>query len=441
MSSAISAAASALRDALCHFDPAALIPSACADLAVELATTEKACAAARLLAAVRAAEAGAHKHQGFNDPAAWLARQGGTTTSRARQELECAKGLGSCPDTKDALLAGEVSLAQAQEITKTEADTPGHERTLLETARGGDLSAVREEARDLRLGSIDPADLHRAQLRARSFRHFKDRLGMVRFDGALPPETGVPFVNRIELAAQRARRAAKADANAAGAAQKGAVERFEAYAADALASLVAGSTDTDTDADSGTDPDAGTDPGAGTDSGTDTGSRSGSRSGSGSGAGVRADLVIVCDLFAWRRGHAHPGEPCHIVEGGPIPVDLAHELAQDAFLKVVLHDGVAIHTVSHVGRRYTAELRSALDLGPVPAFTGRRCVDCGRRYGLQYDHVDPVAHDGPTSYSNIAPRCFLDHKEKTERDRRAGLLRRPPAAPRAAPARPPDPPT
>jgi hypothetical protein len=136
----------------------------------------------------------------------------------------------------------------------------------------------------------------------------------------------------------------------------------------------------------------------------------------------RAELVIVCDLFAWRRGHAHSGEVCHIIDGGPIPVPLAQELGRDAFLKAVLHDGVAIHTVKHFGRHLRAELRTALDLGTAPTFTGAQCADCGRRFALEYDHVNPVANHGPTAYANLTPRCWADHRAKTERDRQAGLL-------------------
>jgi hypothetical protein len=113
---------------------------------------------------------------------------------------------------------------------------------------------------------------------------------------------------------------------------------------------------------------------------------------------------------------------CHIIDGGPIPVELAQELAHDAFLKSALHDGVNIHTVTHFGRNIPEVLRTALELGPVPQFTGAECADCGGRHGLQYDHVDPVAHHGPTDYANLQPRCWTDHAEKTERDRLAGLL-------------------
>ena len=116
--------------------------------------------------------------------------------------------------------------------------------------------------------------------------------------------------------------------------------------------------------------------------------------------------MIVQDLRAYRRGHAHRGELSHIVDGGPIPVRVARELAKDAFLKVVLHDGCNIHAVAHVGRRRSAELNTALELGAPPDFDGVTCseVGCDRKYGLEWDHIDPVANGGPTSAENIQPQ-------------------------------------
>ncbi len=58
----------------------------------------------------------------------------------------------------------------------------------------------------------------------------------------------------------------------------------------------------------------------------------------------------------------------------------------------------------------------------MPAFTGARCGDCGSRFGLEYDHVNPVANKGETSLSNVQALCWDDHQAKTERDRQAGLL-------------------
>lgn len=377
--------AEAFLSAVCEFEPAIAVAADCVAVAAVAARVEKGASGLRVLAGARAVDAGAHREDGVADPVSWVARQGGTTGAEARQALDLAKCLAAHPETRAALLEGAVSVAQAKEIARAEHESPGQEHELLEVAKNGDLTKLRDEARGRRLLRTRPEELHKAQLAARRFRHWRDGLGMVCFDGALPPEAGVPLMNRIEREAARLRRAAKQDRTA---------ERFEAHAADALVGLAEG----------------------------------------GRAAKGVTDLVIVCDLSAWRRGHAHAGEPCHLIGGGPIPVELAKEFGEDAFLKVVLHDGVDIQKIHHVGRKYTAELRTALDLGPVPSFTGRACVDCGRSWGLQNDHDDPVAHTGPTSYDNLKARCYDCHQEKTRGDRKAGLLQRTEKA-RGRPAR------
>lgn len=373
------AAAAALRSALASFDPQSLRGPECVRVAEALAETEKCCAATRLMTAAAAVDAGAHLSLGFKDGASWLALQSGTTRHRARRDLDVADRLEDCPDTRAAFLAGEVSKDAATEIVEAEKEMSGVEAELLDQARHSDLSKLRDAVRDLRQARTPVEDLHAHQHRARSFRHWRDRLGMVCFTGRLTPELGVPLIARLEAAAAEAKRAARA---ADGSAEP---EKWEAYAADAFAQMCAANDD-------------------------------------GQKRSARTELVIVCDLGAWRRGHTHDGDVCHIIGGGPIPVQVAKDLSHDAFLKAVLHDGTDIRTVKHFGRHYKAELRTALDLGPVPAFTGRQCAQCGSRWGLQYDHVDPVANQGPTSYDNIQALCWDDHHTKTERDRKAGLL-------------------
>ncbi|MDQ4091090.1 MAG: HNH endonuclease, partial [Actinomycetota bacterium] len=218
----------------------------------------------------------------------------------------------------------------------------------------------------------DPDELHRRQHAAREFRHWRDAEGMVRLAGALAPEVGVALMKRLDDHCDRIRRGARQP------------EPRAAHAADALVAML---------------------------SGTARPTRS------------STDLVLVCDLRAWRRGHAHGGEPAHIVGGGPLPVSVLRRLAADAFVKVVLHDGVRIHTVAHFGRHIRAELRTALELGAPPDFDGVECVEagCDRRHGLEWDHVDPVANGGLTSFENLRARCWPHHRAKTERDRQAGL--------------------
>jgi HNH endonuclease len=365
------------RAKLAAFDPALLTGEDCAAMVGEFAGLEKASEAAKTLTASRAASCGAHRAAGFTDAPEWLAGVSGTTTGAARSALETATELRQCPQTMESVRAGDVSLAEAGEITRTEALQPGSEGELLAVAGSGGLNGLRNRARRIRQQALDVDELHRRRLAARHVRHWRTEIGNVAGTFELPPEVGIPFVNRLDAETDRLRRSAR---------QRGEpLETRDAYAADALVHMA---------------------------------------SGGGKGHATRADVVVTVDLRALRRGHAHTGEPCGIVGGGPIPVEVANELMQDAFLKAVLHDGVAIHTVKHFGRYRPAELRTALELGAPPDFAGVECVepDCTRRYGLEWDHVDPVANDGPTSYDNLQPRCWPHHRDKTELDRLAGLL-------------------
>ena len=331
-------------------------------------------------AAARAVACGAHKDRGYADGADWLAQATGTWRAEARAELGTALALADMPATAGALSRGELSLQEAAEVAKGEADRPGSEAELVGLAQAQGLGAVKQEVRKRSLESQAAEDLAGAQHRARYFRHWRDELGMVRFSGALPPSVGIGIAKRTEAEAARGRKAAG---------PAGRAEGFEAHAADALAKMLAGQA---------------------------------------KGPGPRADLVVVVDLAAYRRGHAHPGERCHIVGGGPVTVAFARQRAGDAFLKAVTHDGVRTEAVAHFGRHIPVELRTALELGPAPGFDGVSCTEpgCNRRYGLEWDHVDPVAHKGLTSYENLRPTCKIHHREKTERDRQAGLFEAPP---------------
>jgi hypothetical protein len=274
---------------------------------------------------------------------------------------------------------------------KTEAACPGSAAGLLQFAKEQSLKTLKEEARGRRVRAIDPDELHRLRHAAKTFRHWRTRLGTVAGVFDLPPEIGVPFISRLEAETDRLWQQAKVangetlQSTARLSADGAAAPRRAAIAADAFVRLV------------------------------ETG---------GKGKARTADLVIVCDLRAYRRGRAEEGEPCHIVGGGPIPVSLARETGRDAFLKAVTHNGVKIDTIAHFGRRVPAVLRTALDLGPPPDFDGNTCnaPRCDRRHHLQHDHIDPVAHQGPTALANDQPLCWSHHQVKTEQDRNAGLL-------------------
>ena len=98
---------------------------------------------------------------------------------------------------------------QASEILDTAGEVPGSEKELLDLAKEGDLRRLKEKARDVRLEAIKPEELNQRQHKARSFRAWRDELGMIAFAGTLPPETAMPFITRLERETDRLKRAAK----------------------------------------------------------------------------------------------------------------------------------------------------------------------------------------------------------------------------------------
>ena len=417
----------AMRAALVSFQLEHYSGEECAVLVEELAAVENISAIVRVRAAAVAGQCGAHRERGFADVADWMARATGTTVGSAKTALATVAALESQPDAKAALEAGELSFAQARELVRTEAAVPGSAAGLLDVAKGQSLRTLKEQARDRRVRAIDPEELHALQHAAMHHRTWTNALGNIAYAGELPPEFGVPFRNVLDAETDRLWLKAHAESKQAAGQQP-------------LVDSVTGSGDSGTTASDRVSSDA-----------VGLAARPELRrsrlaaqafvrtiqSGGGKGKSNRADMMIVCDIQAWRRGHAHEGEPCHIVGGGPIPVSLAKELGRDAFLKAVLHTGTALHTIAHFGRRYPAVLRTAIDLGAPPDFNGNVCAapGCDRSYHLQNDHIDPVANGGVTSYLNNQTLCGPSHRSKTEQDRKAGLLRRKkPRAPDSAPA-------
>jgi len=364
------AVAAELRAAAAGFEADRWSGADCAVIAEELSAAAKACSAAAARAAARAVACNAGDVE-------WVARTSGTTPGEARATLSTIAAATECRATNEALAAGVVSLAQAREIVAAEAGVPGAETALLEVAATTGMAGLRTESRRVRLGVMDRDELHAVRRRLRSVQHWVDELGKIAGRFRLTPEAGVAFVNRLDAETDRLRRVAR---------RGGKVEVRDAHAADAFVKITAGA---------------------------------------GKGKSARADVVFVCSLDAYRRGVTEGDELCHVIGAGPVPVSVVRDaVAGDAFVKAVVTDGVRIDTVKHFGRRIPAELRTALELGAAERLDGAVCAEesCDRRYGLEWDHVDPVANGGITRYDNLKPRCKPDHWTKTERDRTAGLL-------------------
>lgn len=371
-------AATSFRGLVRQIDVGLLSGGDCALVAEELAMVEKTCAAARAVAAARVASCGAHRQRGCDNAEDWLAGATGSTSSQARSDLDTGARLEKCPETKEAALDGELSLGQADEITKTERDKPGSESELIRMAKakGSTRQKLAELCRKLRQEGLDRAELSRRQHARRSLRTWTDGDGMICGQFRLEPVVGVPLLSRLEVETERIRREAR---------RAGSTEPWEAHAADALVAML--------------------------------------REEGAAAKKTKAEVVFVIDLATYRRG-AHPDTVSHIVGGGPVDPEVVAEMAKDAFLKVVFHDGVNIHTVTHLGRYIPAELRTALELGDPPEFDGVVCSGCGKKFRLQWDHVEPVCAGGVTSYENEDPKCFECHAKKCDAERAAGLYRK-----------------
>src|ERR1019366_626337 len=98
-------------------------------------------------------------------------------------------------------------------------------------------------------------------------------------------------------------------------------------------------------------------------------------------------------------------ETCHIPGVGPVPVATVRRQLGDAFVKVLVTDGVDVTTVCHVGRSVPAHVQSALqERDPSCVVPG-----CDIAHGLEnHPWGLPLAGGPPSPVAGVA-RVFLGH--------------------------------
>ena len=140
-------------------------------------------------------------------------------------------------------------------------------------------------------------------------------------------------------------------------------------------------------------------------------------------------MVLVSHSVAERGWQDVRGDEfCKIPGVGPIDPSIARKIADDAFLTGLLLDGEDLRQIRRWGRHIPIEVKVALGLGNPPEFDGVKCVDCGNRFFIERDHIEPRAGGGETALDNLADRCEPCHDKKTARDRESGAVRsRPPS--------------
>jgi len=312
------------------------------------------------------------KGQGAKSISEWLSIETDCAHYEAQSVVVLAGQLQHLPVTQAALRSGELSGTQAVEVARGAIVAPNTETQLLNLAKHVTVRDLRDATNRVVAAATDEGERHRQVHKSRSLKWWVGEDGacnlkgrMTVANGALVKAALAPFEDSIFKQARKS----------------GAHERPEAYAADALMVLCE------------------------------------KASSSAAGAGVsrtkttrpNAVINIRVDIGALKRGRTENGEICEIAGVGPIPVATATEYLGEAFLKLLVVDGVDIKTVAHMGRHIPAPLRTAVEerdrVCQVPT--------CDMTLGLEIDHIVPFVEGGPASLENLVRLCKRHHQQKT----------------------------
>ena len=134
----------------------------------------------------------------------------------------------------------------------------------------------------------------------------------------------------------------------------------------------------------------------------------------GGGGGTRskpkAEIRVLVDHAALVRGHTVAGEACEIEGLGPVPVAVVESWRHDAYLRLIVTDGIDVKALTRRSRYVDAHQDAAL------AVRDRRCVitGCDVDWRLERDHRVPYAQCHTTSLDGLGRMCGWHHLLKTK---------------------------
>ncbi|CAB4788253.1 unannotated protein [freshwater metagenome] len=310
------------------------------------------------------------KGQGAKSVAEWLSIETDCAHYEAQSVVVLANQLHHLPVTEAALRSGELSGTQAVEVARGAIVAPNTETQLLNLARHATVRDLRDATSRVVAAATDESERHRQVHKSRYFKSWTDLDGSFNVRGRMTAANGALVMAALKPIQDEIFKAAR---------KSGEHERPEAYAADALMALCEKAT-------------------------TKKSSESGKQT-----SRPNAVMNIRIDIDALKRGHTKHGEICEIAGVGPIPVATATEYLGEAFLKLLVMDGIDIKTVAHMGRAIPAPLRTAVEerdrVCQVPT--------CDMSVGLEIDHIKPFAEGGPASLENLVRLCKRHHLQKT----------------------------
>jgi len=356
----VGTAEAALRRAVEHLEPGTLDVVAAKDLVDVLTRCERLAVAGRGRVARRVQEAVTWARTEHRSASHWLASATGVSVGAATRSLETARDLEGLPETAAAFAAGELSEAQASEIAATAVLDPSAERRLLETARGGSsFKSLRDECRDTAGRVEDDTTRARRLHETRAAYSWTERDGAWRLDVRLAPDQGAKVAAALSAETDELFRRARA---------AGRLEPRAALAADALVTLLSGET-----------------------------------------LAKPIEVRLEADLVALERGYVEPGERCHLVGVGPVPVTTARSLLDDARVCILSREGADISRITTPKRTVPAHVRRWVER----AYPTCGVASCQAHEHLQIDHIVPIAVSGPTTKTNLWRLCVHHHRLKT----------------------------
>ena len=363
MPTALEKVTAELRTFLHKADPARTATTDAAAVVALGAEVERLGAAIKTLYAARAAESNVWRDSGHRSAASWLASTSGTGLGEAIGTLETAERLTSLPKTTDALRTGQLSGSQLREITSAASRRPSVESSLIAMASQNSLKGLKDHCRKVKASASRGSDedvRHEMIRRTRHFRHWTDEDGAFCFGGRTTADDGARLVAAVETRANDLFNQAR---------QAGRRDPAGGYSVDALIELV-----------------------------TDGGGRK-------SKSKAPSSIVIHVDGAALRRGKVAKGETCEIAGVGPVPLATVNRELPEAFVKVLVKDGVDVTTVCHAGRTISTHILSTLET------RDQRCVveGCDVSHGLEAHHIVPFAQGGPSTLANLVRLCGFHH--------------------------------
>ena len=315
---------------------------------------------ATAMLAHRAAETNAWRQVSHAaSPEQWIAKISGSTETLARDALLTAGRVKTLPATEEKMRAGELSIAQATQVSLGAVADPSAEAELLRVARRSGLRALRAEKDRVVAAACDEERAHRMAHRERHLRTWTRGFATHgSFSG--PNEEVAKILEALEPFQRQAFERARKDERR---------ESHDAYRFDALVELA-------------------------------------TQAPSGGAKNPKPVVRVRVDAEALRRGHTEPGEVCEIPGLGPVPVAQARHVLGDGLLEVVITEGVDVRSVVSTTRNVPPALRIALEERDGACCTVR---ECDRTYETERHHTLPFAEHRLTTYDVLRDLCPEHH--------------------------------